>query len=110
MIAQFNRGCKRLRLKLSASITNYNKDYCTELDQTDFYAWVKRDELIYAQEDSRVAMMEARMKLITPFCITVDHKGKEYLEKILGSVGYVVIDDVELLPVKLPEIYKRLTV
>lgn len=88
----------------------YDVDYCTGFDGSDFTAWLKHDELLYAQEDSRIAIGEAKMKLITPFCITVDRKGKEYLDKILGSAGYVVIDRVDLLPVKLPEIYKRLTV
>jgi len=88
----------------------YDFDYCAEQESGDFKAWLQRDELLYAQEDSRLAISEAKMKLITPFCITVDRKGKEYLEKIMGSVGYIVIDDIELLPVKLPELYKKLTV
>lgn len=88
----------------------YDVDYCAEPESTDFKSWLQRDELLYAQEDSRMAISEAKMKLITPFCITVDRKGKEYLEKIMGSVGYIVIDNIELLPVKLPELYKKLTV
>lgn len=88
----------------------YDFDYCAEPESTDFKSWLQRDELLYAQEDTRMAISEAKMKLITPFCITVDRKGKEYLEKIMGSVGYIVIDNIELLPVKLPELYKKLTV
>ncbi|KJS10345.1 MAG: hypothetical protein VR67_18765 [Peptococcaceae bacterium BRH_c8a] len=88
----------------------YDFDYCAEPENTDFKSWLQRDELLYAQEDTRMAISEAKMKLITPFCITVDRKGKEYLEKIMGSVGYIVIDNIELLPVKLPELYKKLTV
>lgn len=88
----------------------YDTDYCAEFGPGNFPDWLKHDDLLYAQEDTRMAIGEAKMKLITPFCITVDRKGKEYLEKILGTAGYVVIDNVDLLPVKLPEIYKRLTV
>lgn len=88
----------------------YDEGYRAEFDTNDLKAWIQHDELLYAQEDSRVAISEARMKLITPFCITVDSKGKEYLEKIIGSIGYIVIDNIELLPVKLPELYKKLTV
>ncbi|MGB9803596.1 hypothetical protein [Desulfofundulus sp.] len=40
----------------------------------------------------------------------MDRKGKEYLEEISGPGGYVVIDDVTMLPEKLPLVYKKLTV
>jgi len=49
------------------------------------------------------------MKGINPFCITVDSRGKEYLEYIFGNVSFIIIDDVNALPVKLTETYKNLT-
>jgi nitric oxide reductase NorD protein len=63
----------------------------------------------YAQEDTRVALSEARKTGVHPFCITVDPRARSYLEELYGEVGYIVIDDAEALPAKLPRIYRRLT-
>jgi nitric oxide reductase activation protein len=63
----------------------------------------------YAQEDTRVALQEARQAGIHPFCITIDPRGQEYLSRMYGEVGYTVIDRIEALPVRLPLIYRRLT-
>ena len=63
----------------------------------------------YAQDDTRMALSEARKGGVHPFCITVDPRGRSYLEELYGEVGYIVIDDAEQLPAKLPRIYQRLT-
>jgi len=63
----------------------------------------------YAQEDVRVALQEARAAGVHAFCITVDPHGQDYLDRIYGPGGYLVIDRVERLPAKLPRIYRRLT-
>jgi len=63
----------------------------------------------YAQEDTRVALREARAEGVHPFCITVDPRGQDYLEQMYGEVGFLVIDRVESLPERLPLIYRRLT-
>ena len=63
----------------------------------------------YAQEDTRAALAEARAAGIHPFCITVDPQGQRYLERMYGEVGFTVIDRVELLPMRLTHIYRRLT-
>lgn len=63
----------------------------------------------YAQEDTRMALREARTQGIHPFCITVDPHGQEYLSRMYGEHGYIVIDRVEALPVRLPRIYRQLT-
>lgn len=63
----------------------------------------------YAHQDTRAALREARQAGVHPFCITVDPRGESYLESLYGEVGYVVIEDVEHLPQKLPRIYRRLT-
>lgn len=63
----------------------------------------------YAQEDTRVALREARAEGVHPFCITVDPRGSSYLEQLYGEVGYVVIERAEALPELLPRIYWRLT-
>ncbi|MHB9095308.1 MAG: VWA domain-containing protein [Eubacteriales bacterium] len=69
----------------------------------------KEHEEYYAEADTRVALREAKMKGINPFCITVDNKTRDYLEYIYGNVSYIIIDDVNSLPTKLTEIYKNLT-
>jgi nitric oxide reductase activation protein len=56
-----------------------------------------------------MALREARMKGIEPFCITIDREADQYLRRMYGDVRYIIIDDVEGLPDKLPKIYHRLT-
>ncbi len=46
----------------------------------------------YAIQDSRQAVMSARLQGIHPFCITVDaSEGETYLAEIFGSAGYRVV-------------------
>jgi cobalamin biosynthesis protein CobT len=63
----------------------------------------------YSLEDTKMALREARQQEIHPFCITVDHTASDYLKRMYGEVGFVVIDDVNTLPTRLPRIYQRLT-
>ncbi len=62
----------------------------------------------YLHEDTRMAVKEAIDQGVHPFCITLDPAGAEYLPKIFGAGHYMVIDRVNQLPKKLPEIYLRL--
>jgi len=76
----------------------------------DYNSGLTKDhEEFYAETDTRVALREAKMKGINPFCITVDNRGQDYLEYIYGNVSYIIIDDVNALPAKLTETYKNLT-
>ena len=53
------------------------------------YDWYFTD---YAIQDSRQAIMQARLDGIHPFCITVDSADDEsYLPEIFGSAGYRVV-------------------
>ncbi|MCG3114538.1 MAG: VWA domain-containing protein [Candidatus Manganitrophus sp. SA1] len=63
----------------------------------------------YSTADTKTALREAKRRGIHPYCITVDREGPEYLRGMYGEVGYLVIDQIETLPMKLPQIYKRLT-
>ncbi|MBI4469517.1 MAG: hypothetical protein HY650_09385 [Acidobacteria bacterium] len=63
----------------------------------------------YAREDTKVALREARMAGVTPFCITIDRESELQLRDLYGEVGYTIIDDVLSLPERLPGIYRRLT-
>lgn len=60
-------------------------------------------------EDTRKALIEAKQKHIKPFCITIDVEARDYIEHMYGEVSYIIVDNVEKLPRKLPEIYRRLT-
>jgi nitric oxide reductase NorD protein len=63
----------------------------------------------YAREDTRIALRQARINGITPFCITIDRDSEAELKDLYGEVGYTIIDDVISLPERLPGIYRRLT-
>ncbi|HXG65734.1 MAG TPA: VWA domain-containing protein [Blastocatellia bacterium] len=63
----------------------------------------------YAREDTRMALRQARLNGITPFCITIDRESEDQLKDMYGEVGYTIIDDVLSLPERLPGIYRRLT-
>lgn len=63
----------------------------------------------YGIEDTRMALIEAKRKCIHPFCITIDREAIDYLPHMYGAVNYTVIDDVRRLPLKVSDIYRRLT-
>jgi nitric oxide reductase NorD protein len=63
----------------------------------------------YAREDTRMALRQARIEGITPFCITIDRESEDQLKDMYGEIGYTIIDDVLSLPERLPGIYSRLT-
>lgn len=62
----------------------------------------------YLHEDTRMAVKEAVSKGVHPFCITVDTMANQYLPQIFGTGHYLVLDHINSLPKKLPEIYFRL--
>ena len=64
----------------------------------------------YAIHDTRTALTEARRKGITPFCLTVDKEGHDYLRAMCQDMGYEVLADIHSLPRRLPTLYRRLTV
>ena len=63
----------------------------------------------YARDDTREALIDAKTRGITPFCITIDRESESELRDLYGEVGYTIIDDVLSLPERLPGIYRRLT-
>lgn len=62
-----------------------------------------------AEEDTRMAIQEARSKGMHFFCITVDNDPGDYLKNIFSDVGYTIIDDARLLPESLTLLYKKIT-
>ena len=63
----------------------------------------------YGIEDTRMALIEAKRTGIHPFCITIDSEARDYLPHMYGAANYTVISDVEKLPVKISDIYKKIT-
>ena len=63
----------------------------------------------YAVHDTHMALTESRAEGITPFCLTVDKAGHDYLQAMCGDIGYEVLDDVATLPARLPMLYQALT-
>lgn len=63
----------------------------------------------YGIEDTRHAVQEARRLGLTPFCVTIDERGNDYLPHLFGTGGYAVIRRPSELPSRLPLLYARLT-
>ena len=68
-----------------------------------------RTEKEYAIHDTKMALTEARHEGITPFCLTVDRQGHDYLREMCQDMGYQVVGDIESLPHQLTSLYRRLT-
>ena len=63
----------------------------------------------YGIEDTRQALIEARRAGVHPFCITIDRAAREYLPRMYGEASYTLVSEVNKLPSKVSEIYRRLT-
>ena len=63
----------------------------------------------YGIEDTRQALFEAKQKGIHAFCITIDEQAGDYLPHMYGAANFTQIDQVEKLPLKVSEIYRRIT-
>jgi nitric oxide reductase NorD protein len=74
--------------------------------QDDDYGADRRSHT-YGIQDTAVALREADAAGITPFCITVDRAGHDYLRQMCDASRYMVIDDIAALPRELPKIYRR---
>jgi nitric oxide reductase NorD protein len=64
----------------------------------------------YGIEDTRQALLEAHRAGVKPFCITIDREAHDYLPHMYGAARWALVDDVAKLPVKVAEIYARLTI
>jgi nitric oxide reductase activation protein len=61
----------------------------------------------YGIQDTMTAFQEAIRAAVTPFCITVDRAGHDYLKEMCEASRYLVIEDITALPRELPKIYQR---
>ncbi len=73
----------------------------------DFDYGSDRRSNTYGIQDTMMALQECQAAGITPFCITVDRTGHDYLREMCETSRYLVIEDVASLPTELPKIYER---
>ena len=73
------------------------------------YAWqINHADERALIEDARQAVNELDRDGIFTYCISLDPKADEYVSDIFGR-QYTVIDRIETLPEKLPELFIALT-
>ena len=63
----------------------------------------------YGIEDTRQALFEARREGVHVYCITIDREGQDYLPHMYGAANFTVLDDVAKLPLKVSDIYRKIT-
>ena len=63
----------------------------------------------YGIEDTRKALIAARLVGLRPFCVTVDQQAHEYLPHIFGKDNFIIIHKPSHLPARLPLLYAQLT-
>ena len=63
----------------------------------------------YGIEDTRRALQEAKQQGIRSYCVTIDRHGADYLAHLYGPAHYTVLADVRKLPLRIAEIYRKLT-
>jgi nitric oxide reductase NorD protein len=63
----------------------------------------------YGIEDTRMALYEAHRQGVHAYCITIDKTGKDYLAHMYGKANFAVIDEVSRLPLKVSDIYRKIT-
>ncbi|MXY14843.1 MAG: VWA domain-containing protein, partial [Proteobacteria bacterium] len=62
----------------------------------------------YGIEDTRRALIEAKYLGVHPFCITIDEEAMDYLQHMYGPASFTVVDDVDKLPYRVSDIYRRI--
>jgi nitric oxide reductase NorD protein len=67
-----------------------------------------RTSFEYGLQDTMMALLEAKNQGISPFCITVDQSGNDYLKKMCDPKNYLVIEDIFSLPEVLPKVVESL--
>jgi nitric oxide reductase activation protein len=59
--------------------------------------------------DAKKAVEELRTRGVSTFCLTLDPQADRYVERIFGPNGFTVVDRVERLPERLPQLFVELT-
>lgn len=62
----------------------------------------------YGLEDTRHAILEACKAGVTPFCVTIDPDGHDYLPMLFGAQGYVLVHQPQDLARRLTQAWTQL--
>jgi len=63
----------------------------------------------HLRHDTKKAVEELATRGVRTFCLTLDPKADDYVSRIFGPKGYMVVDHVNRLPERLPALYAGLT-
>jgi len=63
----------------------------------------------YLRRDAKKAVEELSQGGIHTFCLTLDPRADHYVQRIFGAKGYTIVDKVERLPERLPQLFAELT-
>ncbi len=67
------------------------------------------DDAQYLRADTRKAVDELAAKGVATYCITLDPRADDYVAEIFGRNNFAVIDHIEKLPERLPQLFMSLT-
>jgi len=93
--------------KMNAVNSARSTSSCSATASQDFDYGQDRRSNVYGIRDTTIALRETEAAGITPFCITVDRAGHDYLRQMCAASRYMVIEDITTLPKELPKIYQR---
>ena len=63
----------------------------------------------YLRHDTKKAVEDLAMKGIYTYCLTLDPEADRYVARIFGENNYSIVDDVERLPERLPNVFAAIT-
>jgi len=63
----------------------------------------------YLRHDTKKAVEELATRGVRTFCLTLDPNADDYVSRIFGPKGFMVVDHVNRLPERLPMLYAGLT-
>ncbi|RBO52436.1 VWA domain-containing protein [Rhodovulum sp. BSW8] len=63
----------------------------------------------YLRQDARAAVQEVARTGVIPFCLTLDPRADQYVAQTFGQRNFLVLENVERLPERLPQLYAGLT-
>jgi nitric oxide reductase NorD protein len=62
----------------------------------------------YGLEDTRQAMLEARLQAVKPFCLTIDREAPRYAGRVFGQRDHALLRNPERVPEALVGVLRRL--
>jgi nitric oxide reductase NorD protein len=63
----------------------------------------------YLRYDTKKAVEEIHSRGVLSYCLTLDPNADNYVKRIFGTNNYTIIDHVQRLPEKLPQLFASLT-